>query len=43
MHALVGLPLLERALEDVFGADAIHAQLRDISAFSDVVLESLIS
>ena len=42
MHVLVGLPLLERALEDVFGAEAIHAQLRDISAFSDVVLESLI-
>jgi AraC family transcriptional regulator len=42
MHVLVGLPLLERALEEVFGADAIHAQLRDVSGFSDLTLDSLI-
>jgi AraC family transcriptional regulator len=42
MHVLVGLPLLERALEEVFGADAIHAQLRDVSGFSDVTLDSLV-
>jgi AraC family transcriptional regulator len=42
MHVLVGLPLLERALEEVFGADAVHAQLRDVSGFSDVTLDSLV-
>ena len=42
MHVLVGLSLLERALEDVFGADAVHAQLRDVSGFSDVTLDSLV-
>ena len=34
------LPLLQRALEEVFGADAAHARLRDISAFTDVALDS---
>jgi AraC family transcriptional regulator len=43
LHVLVGLPLLERALKEVFGADAIHAQLRDVSGFFDVILESLIA
>ncbi|HKZ78561.1 MAG TPA: hypothetical protein VJ124_09670 [Pyrinomonadaceae bacterium] len=37
----VELPLLQRALEEVFGADAEHAQLRDVSAFTDVALDSL--
>jgi hypothetical protein len=36
------LPLLERAFEEVFGAYAAQARLRDISAFSDVALNSLI-
>jgi AraC family transcriptional regulator len=40
MHVLIGLPILERALEEVFGADAIHAQLRDVSGFSDATLNS---
>jgi AraC family transcriptional regulator len=39
----VELPLLQRALEEVFGADAEHAQLRDVSAFTDVALDSLIA
>ena len=42
MHVVVGLPFLERALDEVFGADAIHAQLRHISGSSEVTLESLI-
>jgi AraC family transcriptional regulator len=35
------LPLVQRALEEVFGADAAHVQLRDVSAFTDVALDSL--
>jgi AraC family transcriptional regulator len=41
MFVFVELPLLQRALEEVFGADAAHAQLRDVSAFNDVKLDSL--
>jgi len=41
MTVFVELPLLQRALEEVFGADAAHAQLRDVSAFTDVALDSL--
>jgi AraC family transcriptional regulator len=40
MMVLLGLPLLERALEEVFGSDAIHAQLRDVSGFTDATLDS---
>ena len=35
------LPLLERDLVEVFGEDAAHARLRNISAFTDVSLKSL--
>ena len=35
------LPLLERALMQVFGGDAVHAKLKDISAFTDSALNSL--
>jgi AraC family transcriptional regulator len=35
------LPLLQRAMEEVFGAEAAHARLRDISAFTDVALSAL--
>jgi AraC family transcriptional regulator len=42
MLVFLELPLLQRALEEVFGADAEHAQLRDVSAFTDVALDSLI-
>jgi AraC family transcriptional regulator len=35
MMAFVELPLLKRAMEEVFGADAAKARLRDLSAFTD--------
>jgi len=35
------LPLIRRALEEVFGADASNARLRDVSAFTDAALNSL--
>jgi AraC family transcriptional regulator len=38
----VGLPLLQRALEEVYGADAVHAQLGDVSGFTDATLDSLV-
>lgn len=41
MSVFVELPLLQRALAEVFGADAIHAQLRDVSGFTDSALNSL--
>jgi AraC family transcriptional regulator len=37
---VVGLPLLQHAFEEVFGADAIYTQLRDFSGFTDVALNS---
>ena len=40
MLVFIELPLLQRALEEVFGADAAHAQLRDVSQFTDVALDS---
>jgi len=40
MAVFIALPLLQRGLEEVFGADAAHARLRDISAFTDVALSS---
>jgi hypothetical protein len=33
MLVVVGLPLLQHAFEEVFGADAINARLRDFSGF----------
>jgi len=42
MFVFVGLPLLQRALEDVFGGDAADAWLRDASAFNDEGLNSLL-
>lgn len=41
MAVFLELPLLQRALQEVFGTDATHARLRDISAFSDVALGSM--
>jgi AraC family transcriptional regulator len=41
MLVFVELPLLQRALEEVFGANASQARLRDLSAFTDVALDSL--
>jgi len=42
MMVLVGLPLLQRPLEEVFGAGASHAQLQDVSGFTDVTLDSFV-
>jgi AraC family transcriptional regulator len=42
MLVFVELPVLQRALEEVFGDDAIHARLRDASAFNDEGLNSLL-
>lgn len=42
MFVFVGLPLLQRALEEVFGGDAAHAWLRDASAFNDEGLNALL-
>jgi AraC family transcriptional regulator len=41
MAVFIELRLLQRALEEVFGADATNAHLRDISAFTDAPLSSL--
>ncbi len=41
MTVFIELPLLQRAMKEVFGAKADHARLRDISAFTDVALSSL--
>lgn len=38
MAVFLELPLLERALEEVFGVDAAYARLRDASAFIDDTL-----
>jgi AraC family transcriptional regulator len=42
MHVLIGLPFLKRALDEVFGAEASHAELRDVSGFADVTLDCFI-
>jgi AraC family transcriptional regulator len=42
MLVFVELPVLQRALEEVFGPDAPHARLRDASAFDDEALNSLL-
>jgi AraC family transcriptional regulator len=41
MAVFIELPLLQRALAEVFGAEAPHARLRDISAFTDEALSTL--
>jgi AraC family transcriptional regulator len=41
IFVFVELPLLQRALEEVFGADAAQARLRDVSASTDNALDSL--
>ena len=40
MSVFIELPLLQRALEEVFGPDAPHTRLRDISAFNDDALNA---
>ena len=41
LFVFVELPLLQRSLEEVFGDDAPNARLKDLSAFTDVALSSL--
>ncbi|HSY43803.1 MAG TPA: hypothetical protein VK811_07815, partial [Candidatus Acidoferrum sp.] len=41
MAVFLALPLLQRAMEEVFGNDAPRARLRDLSAFTDNTLNSL--
>lgn len=41
MAVFIALPLLQRALEEVFGEDAPHAKLRDVSAFHAAALNFL--
>lgn len=43
MAVFLELPLLERALEEVFGANASFARLRDVSAFTDNTLNVLMA
>ena len=43
MAVFLELPLLERALEEVFGGDAPFARLRDTSAFTDDALNVLMA
>ena len=43
MYVFVELPVLQRALEEVFGTDAEKAQLRDISAFTDDALNAFVA
>jgi AraC family transcriptional regulator len=40
MSVFIELPLLQRALEEVFGGDAANARLRDVSAFTDLALNA---
>jgi AraC family transcriptional regulator len=42
MLVFIELPVLQRALEEVFGDDVAHARLRDASAFNDEGLNSLL-
>lgn len=41
MFVFVELPVLQRAMEEVFGSEAEKARLRDVSAFTDNALSSL--
>ena len=41
MAVFIELPLLQRAMEEVFGDEAAQARLRDVSAFYDPALNSL--
>jgi AraC family transcriptional regulator len=42
MLVFIELPVLQRALEEVFGDDAAHARLRDASALNDQGLNALL-
>ena len=43
MSVFIGLPLLQQAFAEIFGAEAPHARLRDVSAFTDDALSSLMA
>lgn len=42
MYVFLELPVLQRALEEVFGEDAVRGSLRDASAFNDEGLNALL-
>lgn len=42
MSVFIELPLIQRALEEVFGNDAANARLKDVSAFTDAPLNSML-
>ena len=42
MAVFLELPLLQRAFEEVFGAGAANVRLRDVSAFHDAALNSIL-
>ena len=42
LFVFVGLPLINRAFEEVYGPDATFAQLQDVSAFGDSDLDQLV-
>jgi len=39
MAVFIALPLQRRAMEEVYGEEAVHARLRDVSAFKDETLD----
>ena len=41
MSVFIELPMLQRALEEVFGTDASEVRLRDLSGFTDDVLDAM--
>jgi len=41
MSVFIELPLIQRALEEVFAKDAANARLKDLSAFTDATLSSM--
>jgi AraC family transcriptional regulator len=41
LAVFIELPLLQRAMEEVFGAEAAQSRLRDVSAFTDTTLSAL--
>jgi AraC family transcriptional regulator len=43
MSVFIELPVLQRALEEVFGDDAAKARLRDASAFTDATLSFMVA
>jgi len=42
MMVVLALPLLQHAFQDVFGRNAVHARIKDVSGFTDPALASLL-